>query len=257
MDFFTYDFDISGLRLACFVKGGAGQSVHLDRPSNGLAFKCSGVNQYYFKNGKTVANRKNEIIYLPKRSDYHVKAEETGDCYAINFDWREDIVFEPFSVEVKDAAVFLDLFRRCERIWQQKDHGYRLKCKSILYEILYKMQQERQSYVPDEKYERIRRAVSYINAHYTTEALTIPSLSAMCGMSPEYFRRIFAARHGVSPSRYIRELRMERMAELLASGMYGVTEAAALSGFDDLSYCSREFKKKFGVSPREYMKNVP
>ena len=257
MDFFTYDFDISGLRLACFVRGGTGQSVHHDRPSYGLALKCNGESIYHFSDGKSIKNLKGEIIHLPKGSDYWVEAVERGDCYAINFDLREEVDFPPFSAEVKDYVAFLEQFRKCERLWRQKGQGYRLKCCSILYDILYRMQQEHCSYVPEEKYARILPAVTYINTHYTVEPLRVSELAKMCDMSPEYFRRIFAARHGVSPSRYIRELRMERMAELLASGMYGVTEAAALSGFDDLSYCSREFKKKFGVSPREYMKNVP
>ncbi len=257
MHFFDYDFDITKVCLACFVGSGCGQSVHRDRPNHGLAFKCSGENNYRFKSGKRVRNQKNEIIYLPQGSDYDVKSAEPGDCYAINFELRDAIAFEPFSVEVKDAATFLELFRKCERLWRQKDHGYRLKCKSILYDILYRMQQERLRYVSSDKYERILPAVTYINTHYTTEPLYVSELAQMCGVSAEYFRRIFADRHGISPVQYIRNLRMDRMAELLSSGMYAVAEAAALSGFDDLSYCSREFKKKFGVRPREFMKKVP
>ena len=256
MEFFTYDFDVSGLRLACFVRGGTGQSVHRDRPSHGLALKCSGKNLYHFSDGKSIETPKGEIIYLPKDSNYWVESVVQGDCYAINFDLRETVCFQPFSVEVKDYAAFLELFRKCERLWRQKGQGYRLKCRSILYDILYRMQQEHRSYVPDEKYARIQPAVRYINENYNTAALCVTGLAEMCGMSPEYFRRIFAAHHGTSPSRYIRSLRMERMAELLSSGMYGVTEAAALSGFDDLSYCSREFKKQFGVSPRAYAKGA-
>ena len=53
---------------------------------------------------------------------------------------------------------------------------------------------------------------------------------------------------------YLRNMLSVTTPELLLSGMYTVSGAATMSGFDDISYCSREFKKKYGVSPREYIK---
>ena len=41
-------------------------------------------------------------------------------------------------------------------------------------------------------------------------------------------------------------------AELIYSGMHTITDACFLSGFENTSYFSREFKKKYGVSPLDY-----
>lgn len=74
----------------------------------------------------------------------------------------------------------------------------------------------------------------------------------MCGITPEYFRKIFKAYYGVSPLKYINALKITHAKELLDSGMYSVTEAALRSGYTDLSYFSREFKKETGNSPKYY-----
>ena len=74
----------------------------------------------------------------------------------------------------------------------------------------------------------------------------------MCGITPEYFRKIFKTYYGVSPIKYINTLKITHAKELLASGMYSVTEAALQSGYTDMSYFSREFKKATEKSPCNY-----
>ena len=56
---------------------------------------------------------------------------------------------------------------------------------------------------------------------------------------------------GESPQDFIRIIRLERAASLLRNGR-SVTDAAALSGFDNPKYFSTVFKKYFGVSPSKY-----
>ena len=47
---------------------------------------------------------------------------------------------------------------------------------------------------------------------------------------------------------------MTRAEELLKSQFYTVREVCFLSGYNDESYFSREFKKRFGITPSEYMR---
>ena len=69
------------------------------------------------------------------------------------------------------------------------------------------------------------------------------------GCSPFYLSRIFAEHTGTTISRYLRNLRLERAAELLRSGRSNVTEAAMAVGYSSLSHFSKAFAEMFGVCP--------
>lgn len=252
-DFMQYDFNISKILLACYVGKGMGMTVHKNRPSQGLAYHTSGVKIYKFENGNTITVRPNDIIYLPKHSSYEVSSELQGDCFAINFDISEERAFVPFSISVKNPSSVSEHFRKAENIWNKKSPGYILKCKAELYQIIYTMVKEYSSeYIPNKKYALIKPAVEYIHRSYTKGLINIAELSDMCGITPEYFRKIFKAYYGASPLKYINTLKIAHAKELLASGMYSVTEAAFQSGYTDMSYFSRAFKKETGESPRYY-----
>jgi len=54
---------------------------------------------------------------------------------------------------------------------------------------------------------------------------------------------------------YINQCRMEEAAARLASGRESVTEVALDTGFGNLSYFNRVFKKRFGMTPGAYRKD--
>ena len=53
---------------------------------------------------------------------------------------------------------------------------------------------------------------------------------------------------------YIAKKRMDNAQELLKSTTLPVQDIASLSGYDDAAYFTRLFKKKTGISPRDYRK---
>ena len=256
-NFMSYNFNITKIVLACFVPKYKGETVHRNRPSHGLAFHMSGVRRYDFDNGKHLWVHPNDIIYLPKFSNYDVSNQVAGECFAINFDITEDVCFEPFVIKLKNSVAVSGRFKKANTTWQKKLAGYEMKCKAELYNILYAMQQDYYSaYIQNSKLEIIKPAVDYIHNNYTNELLNISKLAGMCNITPEYFRSIFKNFYGVSPIIYINDLKINRAEELLKTGMYSVTEAALMSGYLDMSYFSRTFKKVAGVSPSEYKKRI-
>ncbi len=252
-NFLKTDLDVSEIVIALKVPSEHGAVVHKNRTSHGFAMFSEGVKRYCFGNEKLTVG-KHDIIYMPKFSDYHVETHEEGGCYAINFDFSEDFVFEPFVFTPKNPVAFMNAFKSAEKAWRTKGDGYIYKCKSELYSILFEMRSERVAgYLPSSKLGIITPAVELIHEKYTVEHLSVSELSDVCGVSPEYFRALFKKNFGISPVKYINELRISRAKELLLSGMYSVTNAAEMSGFSDMSYFSREFKKKTGVSPSKFV----
>lgn len=74
---------------------------------------------------------------------------------------------------------------------------------------------------------------------------------------PDYLRKLFKKEVGMSPLEYLIELRMktaERLLTLWAAG-YTITQIAEMCGFDNSLYFSRVFKKYYGCSPTQFMKD--
>lgn len=93
--------------------------------------------------------------------------------------------------------------------------------------------------------EKIKR---YIDIHFA-EKIRISSLSYMFGYTRNYIYTVFRQKYGVSPQKYLLELKMERAKFLIKEGKLTVEQTALAVGFDDPLYFSRIFKKKNGCSP--------
>ena len=87
---------------------------------------------------------------------------------------------------------------------------------------------------------------------------TLEMLGQEVGCSPFYLSRIFSREVGLTIPQYLRNIRMERAAELLRSGRYNVTEAAIEVGYSSLSHFSKAFCETIGCCPVLYpaAKNV-
>jgi AraC family transcriptional regulator len=112
----------------------------------------------------------------------------------------------------------------------------------------------RQKRVARERVERAKELLAYDLANPPT----LEALGQEVGCSPFYLSRIFSREVGLTIPQYLRNLRMERAAELLRSGRYNVTEAATEVGYSSLSHFSKAFCETIGCCPVLYpaAKNV-
>ncbi len=90
------------------------------------------------------------------------------------------------------------------------------------------------------------------------ETITLKMLAAAAGYSPWHSARIFKEVTGKPPFEYIRMLRLTRAASALHDGRHGkVIDVAFDFVFDSHEGFTRAFSKQFGISPKQYMKNMP
>ena len=105
--------------------------------------------------------------------------------------------------------------------------------------------------------ERVERAKEVL-ARDLANPPTLEMMGQEVGCSPFYMSRIFSREVGLTIPQYLRNLRMERAAELLRTGRYNVTEAATEVGYSSLSHFSKAFCETIGCCPVLYpaAKNV-
>lgn len=72
--------------------------------------------------------------------------------------------------------------------------------------------------------------------------------------SYDYLIKLFKKEMGVTPHKYLTEIRLRAAADSLATSQgNNISETARLCGFKEPLYFSRLFKKKYGVSPSFYI----
>lgn len=82
--------------------------------------------------------------------------------------------------------------------------------------------------------------------------LNIIKITEIMKISRTKFYYKLKALTGENPSIFFRNYKLNRAAELMATGKYTISEIADMTGFSTLSFFSASFKKKFGVPPSEY-----
>ena len=84
----------------------------------------------------------------------------------------------------------------------------------------------------------------------------IPEMARACALSPSRFHAIFRSAMGLSPGRYLQDLRLLRARHLLVTGDLPVKAVAAETGFGDVFHFSRLFRKRCGCSPSAYRTQI-
>jgi len=86
--------------------------------------------------------------------------------------------------------------------------------------------------------------------------LTLSQLSERFGYTKQYVIRIFKKQFRTTPTAFINDTKLSLAIRRLTESDRPIEEIAHRCGFEDANYFSRQFKKKFGLSPSEYRKSA-
>ena len=98
----------------------------------------------------------------------------------------------------------------------------------------------------------VRRACEYIQEHYQSPDISLNSVAAHVALSPAHFSTIFSQEMSVTFIDHLTNLRMEKVKELLASTDEKIVSIAFDVGYSEPNYMSYVFKKREGITPKEY-----
>ena len=151
----------------------------------------------------------------------------------------------------------LQLFREMNRNWERKELGYELMLKANLLTALALLiphcaKDSAEMALRTEHAEKIKIALEFMDQNYGEE-IAIADVAAACYFSQYHFMRFFKKYMGVSCGEYLKNLRLEKAAKAFAGGNTGILDVAMESGFRNLSYFYREFQKKYGYTPKQFI----
>ena len=221
------------------------------RKMNGFLYILEGMGRYSFEEGSFLLEP-GSVVYLPTGSRHTFEILNDGiTFYRVDFDLFVDgerayFSTHPLKMCRKAGPSFDRAIREmADRYEFLQDTVGKMALLCTAFRSLYEDREEAES--------RLEPAVRYLLEHLT-EKVCVSELASACYLSTAQFYNLFHAVYHTTPLEYRAALLYEKARSLLHTGSFSVTEISEMLGFDTVSYFSRFFKKRCGVSPAAYLK---
>ncbi len=158
----------------------------------------------------------------------------------------------PSTLRCSDSSRLSENFSELNRIWMMRSKGYKLKCRSLILDILFiLMSDEDRRRMHSAHFDKLNKIIDLMRENYD-RSYSLDELCELSELSSSHFRQLFKQLTGMSVVQFQNHLKIEKAKDLLLSENCSVTEAAHNVGFSDIYYFSRMFKKLTGTNPSDY-----
>ena len=100
---------------------------------------------------------------------------------------------------------------------------------------------------------RVTLAKNYLDSNYYNTDLNLDEVADAIGLSKYHLCREFNHLYGISPGKYLANLRLQKScALLLQNRQHTIAEIASMVGFSNDNYFCKVFRKAFGTTPTQY-----
>lgn len=153
-----------------------------------------------------------------------------------------------------------DAVQTIERAWQccvAEEDGFEFETRALLSHIIFRVSQELPSAekTPSKKAlrdgERTKDMLRYIQEH-VGEAVSLAQIAQSAHISPSECLRCFQSVIGCTPIQYLKQVRIQKAAELLKATDMKISDIGMLCGFQEMSYFAKTFKALKGCTPRDF-----
>lgn len=212
-----------------------------------LTVVLEGVMVYYI-NGKRIALKKNDAIFLPpgtlRKRDFAI-VNVKYVSYNFHFINGKEIKLPEYmpSIVSSELKNLLSVFPFPNIQNQNYDHE---KCACILNAILYELINLNKHISMNR---HIRQILNYAAVHIT-EHISLRDICREVGLSEEYCAYLFKKEIGKPFVSYVNEKKMQLAQELILRNEMSLENIADYLGFSNYNYFSRLYKKYFGYSPK-------
>lgn len=131
------------------------------------------------------------------------------------------------------------LFAKIENIFKRQE--------TIKKKIEGQTNEKKSALAPNDPF--LEKAKRIVEKNLQNPSFAISEFAGQLGISRSSLQRKMKAEVNLSPTEFIRDIRLKKAVELLKTGTYNIDEIGLLVGFNSTSYFIRTFKKKYGKTP--------
>ncbi len=182
-----------------------------------------------------------------------LKRQRMADSEKYSFEARSASFSYKNLISKNDSSIISVI---CELFRSVREAGsfFELETVSLLYRLFFEMHSsgfivQKSESCMDKGLHTVAVILEWIEKNLF-EPISLNTLSDAVGLSEKYICRIFKRYTSKTVMEYINEQRIENACLMLPKK--SITEAAFASGFNDLSYFCKMFKRYKGMSPSQY-----
>lgn len=166
------------------------------------------------------------------------------------------LVISKENQEYKNIA---DAFLVIVEYYEKQIFGYEMEIKAKLFQLFSIFFQkhiikinENDNYI-EQKSEKIKSILEYVAKYYKSN-ITVTEVANYLDYSENHFCRFFKSQTGSTFVDYLNSFRLNAAQNLLLTTNKSVTQIALESGYNNLSYFIRIFKKMYSCTPYQFRK---
>lgn len=221
--------------------------VAKNRKSHIIGIELSGRSLHDF-GYQSMTLENNDILFFNQKDDYKVSIFEKGESLSIHFTTYEDIETDSFCIKGAGTPEMITLLERMVK--ESAVSGNDMKKAELFYRLCGMIDRARKRNY-SKKDQRMADAVEYIDRNYREEGC-IEKAAENAQITRRRFNDLFKNHFGITPNRYIVNLKTEYAKQLLELKELSVSEISEICGFSDIYYFSKVFKSETGLSPSEF-----
>ncbi|QMU65670.1 MAG: AraC family transcriptional regulator [Flavobacteriaceae bacterium] len=198
-------------------------------------------------------NFKAYIVFLKREllEEYYSKNVYAAD-HSLSHSNVKDILIIENCLLIKSFAESISLLYRGNYESRKKTDLIDIKTKELIHYLSY-------SNLSKDIYRMMHPVIGNdfkfrktINNNYLN-SLDLKDLAFLCDMSLSSFKRKFSEIYNTTPSKWIKNKKLEHSLKLIEGEKFSIKEIAYKCGFENATTFSRLFKSKYGASPKYYM----
>ncbi len=233
---------------------------HINEQHDWLLFYIVKESDTFFLEREVVATEGSFLIFKPTKLQKRIYiGSKAGELYYIHFTAPKD--FSLFNQEysiiynAEPDAKIVSFFEELIVEHQMKRPFYQKICVFKLLALITSLERKLHSTTnPHRQYiDKIESIAQLMHQEYASSR-TLTDYARICQLSKFHFLRVFESIIGKSPIEYRNDIRFEHAKELLENTSIPINEIGRRVGFSSPSYFCDAFKKRAGISPRQYRK---